>query len=580
MPSDPLSEAITEPLLLRLASSADFQRGRDYFANDHVASVEPSGDGMVVTVRDAEPFTVDLSAEDGILDYSCGCPAGVQGSFCKHCVAAAFACKARPSKSRTGRKARPKKTTLADAKKLLHSLEKDAVIGLVMEAAREIPDLAQRLTLLAAASDDQGINLPAFKDLLRKKLTQRELRRHRYLGSGIRQVFDELVNLGEHLEQGHAYAVIELAEYALNLLGQRKGGAAGHSRELTELRDHLETIHHRACLDARPAPVALGARLFEMELGARFEIFSGSVRRYAEPLGPEGVAAYRDRAARECAGLGPETTLYGLSRLIGIVETIAIDSGDPSGFIQLVSRDLRFAEQYLRIAEICRKTRHHDEALHWVERGLKETKFPDDRLNDFLAAEYQRRGRHHDAIALRWEGFRKHPDFNHYRPLRAQALKANLWDQWRDRAIAEIRADIEKRKKDYARRPKWDHWAVDVDHSRLVEIIVLEGDLTAARREAHQGDCQQAVWLRLAAALETDAPDEAAAIYFTQATSSIETSSGGDYRPALAILTRAAAFFRRRDRYPDFARFLNDLRTQYKTRRNLIKALDQNQDNL
>ncbi|MCP5116823.1 MAG: hypothetical protein GY953_38855, partial [bacterium] len=59
-----------------------------------------------------------------------------------------------------------------------------------------------------------------------------------------------------------------------------------------------------------------------------------------------------------------------------------------------------------------------------------------------------------------------------------------------------------------------------------------------------------------------------------------ETTRGGDYRPALAILTRAASFFRRCDRYFDFARFLNDLRTQYKTRRNLIKELDQNQDSL
>jgi uncharacterized Zn finger protein len=580
MARDLLSEAITEPLLLRLAGSADFQRGRDYFANKHVISVEPAGDSVVVTVRDAQPYAVELSAEDGILDYSCGCPAGVEGSFCKHCVAAALACKARSSKAKPRRKGRPKKTTLADVKKLLHSLEKDAVIGLVMEAAREIPDLGQRLTLLAAASDDAGINLPAFKDLLRKKLTQRELRRYRYLGSAIRRGFDELVDLGELIEQGHAYTVIELAEYALHVLGQRMGGADDLSHELEELRDHLETIHHRACLDARPDPVALGVRLFEMEFGAKFEIFTNSVSRYAEPLGVEGVAAYRDRAARECAGLPPETTYWDLSRLAGIMETIAIDSGDPSGFVELVSRDVRSSEQYLRIAEVCRKTRRYDDALHWAERGLKEPRYPNHRIGDFLAAEYQRRGRHNDAIALRWEEFRKHDGIGYYRALRDQALEADLWGEWRERAIAAIRADIEKEKKDYAERPEWDHWGDDVDHSRLVDVFILEGDLAAARREAEQGGCQQDVWLRLAAALETDAPDEAAAIYFSQAKSSIEATYGGKYGPAVAILTRAAAFFRRRERYSEFARYIDGLRIQYKTRRNLIKELDENQDRL
>ena len=32
-----------------------------------------------------------LAADDGVLDYSCDCPVGSDGAFCKHCVAAALA---------------------------------------------------------------------------------------------------------------------------------------------------------------------------------------------------------------------------------------------------------------------------------------------------------------------------------------------------------------------------------------------------------------------------------------------------------------------------------------------------------
>src|SRR5438445_11269153 len=89
--SKELSRAINERVILRLAGEQVRRRGEDYYLHGHVESVAGDESAVVVTVRDKHRHTVRLSAEEGILDYSCGCPAGVKGSFCMQWVAAGVA---------------------------------------------------------------------------------------------------------------------------------------------------------------------------------------------------------------------------------------------------------------------------------------------------------------------------------------------------------------------------------------------------------------------------------------------------------------------------------------------------------
>src|SRR3989442_13050798 len=95
------------------------------------------------------------------------------------------------------------------------------------------------------------------------------------------------------------------------------------------LLGRLQDIHHRACLEARPEPVALAGRLFHWELNSDFDVFFGAVTRYAEIRGPRGMKAYQNLAEEEWAKVPARTTDGRASqsgnhfRMSHIIETLA-----------------------------------------------------------------------------------------------------------------------------------------------------------------------------------------------------------------------------------------------------------------
>lgn len=86
-----LASVLTQKSLRRLAGERSFERGRDYCADDLVRSLRFDGETIAATVAGTEAYRVKLWAEEGDLAYSCSCPFGQEGAFCKHCVAAGLA---------------------------------------------------------------------------------------------------------------------------------------------------------------------------------------------------------------------------------------------------------------------------------------------------------------------------------------------------------------------------------------------------------------------------------------------------------------------------------------------------------
>jgi uncharacterized Zn finger protein len=86
-----LSRAVNDAVIRRLAGMPSYQHGVDYFSHGHVESLEGHGGRVHGVVRGNQDYTVSLAADEGVLDYSCDCPVGTDGSFCKHCVAVALA---------------------------------------------------------------------------------------------------------------------------------------------------------------------------------------------------------------------------------------------------------------------------------------------------------------------------------------------------------------------------------------------------------------------------------------------------------------------------------------------------------
>ena len=71
----------------KYAPARAFERGSDYYHSGLVRSIDKYDGVIIAKVSGTHIYTVRLNIEvDGDFDYSCTCPMGDEGEFCKHCV--------------------------------------------------------------------------------------------------------------------------------------------------------------------------------------------------------------------------------------------------------------------------------------------------------------------------------------------------------------------------------------------------------------------------------------------------------------------------------------------------------------
>jgi hypothetical protein len=491
------ARAINDAVLRRMAGDPSYQRGLDYFLHGNVESIADRPDGVEAVVCGTRSYDVSLVVDEGVLDYTCDCPVGSDGAFCKHCVAVALAWRRRLTDptEQPDKRGKAKPLTIEAAAKILEEEDHLTLIRLLVGWANEDGRLRERLLLYAARRAAPESAAAAVGQAFQKAVRIHGFVNYHAAGGWASDVHDAIDAIEQLFNDGHAAAVVELCESALLALTEAAGNIDDSDGCLTELRDRLHDLHFRACQEARPDPVALAERFFAWDMSDReLDVFYGAAQTYAEILGPQGLQAYRALAEAAWAKVPASTrgsevgTGPSHFRISSVMESLARASGDVDELAQVMSRDLSHAYSYLRIAEIYREARQFDKALEWAEKGLKA--FPvntDYRLREFTADEYHRRGSHNEAMKPMWAVFIERPYLESYQTLERHAKRADAWPEWRERALAEIRLRIAKTK-EKRRGRSLTPWAItEADHTLLAEIFLYEEDPEAAWREAQTG---------------------------------------------------------------------------------------------
>ena len=114
--------------MLELAGETYFERGEGYHRGGHVHDLVEHAGVVVAKVAGTEDYRVRLWSEDG-LDFACDCPLGMDGEFCKHCVAAGLAwLEGDFSAHAPGGSA-----TMDDVQTYLEEQDKDLLVRMVMQ---------------------------------------------------------------------------------------------------------------------------------------------------------------------------------------------------------------------------------------------------------------------------------------------------------------------------------------------------------------------------------------------------------------------------------------------------------------
>lgn len=565
-------EMLNRNLLRRMADHKSFERGEDYYYNGRVRSLDKREGPVTAKVSGTRSYNVKLWDEGGEVGYSCTCPVGQSGEFCKHCVAVGLEILnvgGKPSKSKGNT------ATMDDVKVYLTGLDKGALVDMLIERAGEDHQLSERLFMKTAKARPGGLDTATIRRAIDHAVNSSEFVDYHSAYEYAMGIEDVVRTIRELLQDGHAVEVVELAEYMLASLEKAfervddADGAVGMAFE------EIAQIHLSACKVAKPDPETLAWKLFSWEVNSDYGLFIGAVERYKEVLGKKGLEAYKifaEAAWRKVPLLGPsekDPEKHGRYNLTHIMEKLAELSGDIEALVSVKSRDLSEPYSFLHIAEIYKQAGKRDLALEWAEKGV--CAFPkrtDSRLSDFLASEYHRCKRHDEAIALIWAQYVEHPNLTGYQKLKAHADKLGQWDSWREKAVAFMRKTIEASR--HGKRNGW--WSMD--NSELVSIYLWEGDTETAWREAKSGGCSEHLWMKLAKLREKDCPEDAISVYMKMVEPTLAGKNNDAYKEAVGLLRKIHGLMTRISKGSDFAVYLESVRKAHKPKRNFMKMLD------
>ncbi len=577
--TEPIHALLSDVYIRKLAGATYYQRGVDYFRRELVQSLEACDESIGAIVCGTEDYEVEITFNGKRIGYTCTCPLGDDGEFCKHLVATGLAWLATQSKdASTPRAAR--RISDDDIKAALGANDKETLIAWLTEWSREDKSLRQRLTTLTRLHQDPAAAATLVREQLRQAIQIRgylDYQEAPTYAAGVDDAVDAVETL---LQQGNANEVIGLCETAMNWLDASIEKVDDSDGQGTELMGRVADLHLLACEQARPDPAVLGARLFSLEMKSSYSQWDNSVERYAHLLGEQGLATFREAARKEWAKVPVRTIrgdrgggedYYGITQ---IMESLAQQSGDVEQLVAVLERDLTHPRRYERIASAYREAGRHEKALHWAERGM--ALYPDREgvaLRRLVAEEYRRQERHADALRILWTDFRAEPSVHAYKILEDFARAADDWDDWRERAIAHIRRGIPVSANGQSNAPVH-RWIRARGPSLLVEVFLHEQKIEEAWQEAQAGGCSDALWLQLAAERERNQPADAASVYLRLGEESVTRTSDGRYEHGVALLERAAALMHGMGRSAEFQHCFDAIRQRLKSKRNLQKLAE------
>ena len=98
----PFASILHKETIEKLADGRSYARGREYIEKGHVKALTRDRSSLTGVVVGDTAYAVRVWVRDSSLAYSCTCPRGEDGEFCKHCVALSFAWLAEAAKSARG----------------------------------------------------------------------------------------------------------------------------------------------------------------------------------------------------------------------------------------------------------------------------------------------------------------------------------------------------------------------------------------------------------------------------------------------------------------------------------------------
>ena len=575
-----------------LAGPGAFRRGLKYYADSRVQILIASESVIEASVDGTHVYRVELSRARDRLRWMCTCPAAADGSFCKHAVATAIQVRedgaehsgtsARAATQAPGGRSR---SSSSDVRVYVESLTPETLVELVLERTRGDAAFQRSLVDSMRAACGLGPDMAEWKSRLNAVFAPFDgfvdYREAEAWASEVHAALGEIATLNV---AGHHDAAMELCEHAFARAEAAIQYVDDSDGWITSIAIEIGDIHLDACRAACPEPTGLARRLLELELTSELDTFHHAAATYAEVLGEAGLAEFRGALLPRWESNPTRTEALSDRRwgeAYAVSEAMigwALATGDPDALIEVRSRDLSTAHDYLSISRsLVEAGRAHD-ALAWAKLGI--TEHPGrgaDELRDLAIELLGRPGAGVSADnarteieQIRWDAFVQTPTRAHF--LTLCDLDPNRHADFSRRCTTHLRDLLDTGPVDDQPSPwRAERWPAAV----LIEILVAENDIEEAWQVAETYGCSDTVRVDLAERRETVAPGDAIDVYEPIVLAAIGTKKTPGYQRAVHLMERIERLAPVAGTPERWDALLYRVRTEHKAKRNLRKLLDQ-----
>ena len=562
--SNPGNEAgVSNAVLRRMAGEENFNRGEDLFCHGHVQQWSEQPDGIAAQVRADRIYNPKLNIDDGMLDFSCDCSTGQQGVLCMHAVAAAFAWR-KAGESGPKRTKKPAKLSISESVKHFLEASTEEMESLLLEWSSEDASLRERLTLYAAKRTGAVESAAALKTSFELAVKNRRYKMNvRELKPYVKALDAAIASLEKFCDEGHPAAVAHLCRQLLPYFGEQASRVL-YGEDLYNREKRIETLHQKACEQAPPDPIQLAKLLFDFELRSEFHCFVNASVRYADLLGPEGIAESRRLVENAWKALPPPDTTkhYWVTTreepfLLRQMDRFARERKDWDALMKIYVRYRNRPDDYLKLARLALEAGNQELAIQWARNGVAafgpgETF----EIREFLTQEFLKVGRQDDAVNTALDLFRQTGWQTHYRLLSKAAVGWPGWEELRAKLVAQVMRKIES--------------GALYDGTALAVIYVEDGEWKKFWELVRKLGCD--ISLLNDAAIKAPCREGMEA-YFSFAARTIENTNGADNRESVEVIDAAWALAGKIDDREHFLTKCKELMGKFARRRSLLDIL-------
>jgi tetratricopeptide (TPR) repeat protein len=454
-------------------------------------------------------------------------------------------------------------------------LERQPVEWLVqrlLRVAEADPVLRAEWEALATQSHTDGLDLREFRRQMERALEVSDYMDWEDSAGYEDSAYQVLASIGEMVDEGLAAPAIELVEDALRLL-EAAVETVDQEGEMTAVLDAAQELHLQACRAARPDPVALAERLTLWALDSDWDVFADAAEVYADVFGEAGLRRCREIVSAEWEALpaiapgqpggysSRRATLDGLR--LSFAETVDEQ-------VEVLRRDLSTSSRFVAIAGALGEAGRFDEALRWLREAQVVFTGPGRvSVDEALADTLRHAGRHEEAAEAEWDCFRSQPGLRSYQRFAEQLRPLAGWDQWRARALELLEHPAEP-----GSRPASD-FVHDYGNSRLVEVLLWEGETDAAWEAAQRGGCTGLGWLQVARARAATHPAESIPVLLRVVdTARSQAANRKAYAAIARQLVELRDWHRRAGSEAAFADYVRRVRADHRSRPAFQDELD------